>query len=219
MDKRYITHKREVFFQIAKDLIKKNSKVLDIGSGNGSFAEYCERPDIYMLEGNSESAYTLKLKYTNVYESRLPSIPFENDMFDLIHMSHVIEHLEPEEVYQTLVEFDRCCKKDGYLVISAPLMWEGFYDDLSHIKPYQPYIFKKYLCGFGSDNFSRPAISKNYNVERLTYRYKERYRLFAIKNSKKLFDRFIFKIYNLLKIRGFKEYRKTGYTIVLKKLK
>jgi len=144
MQNKFVTHRREPFFEIAKELISSNSTVLDVGSGNGSFANFCGHSNIYMYESNPKSVKFLKGKFPNVFQGSLPKLPFSDNSFDLIHMSHVIEHLQPNEVYETLKEFDRCCKAGGAIVISAPLMWEGFYDDLSHITPENQFhlIFK-----------------------------------------------------------------------------
>jgi ubiquinone/menaquinone biosynthesis C-methylase UbiE len=208
----YITQQREPFFQIAKDQINDHSKVLDIGAGDCSFAKYCNRKDFYMVDGNINSVKEFEKEYKNYVHSVLPSLPFPDHLFDVIHCSHVVEHLEPHMFYETIKEMDRCLKPTGYLIISAPLFSDFFYDDLSHIKPYNPNIYVKYLTNVKSNNLSRTKISKNYIVESLTYRYKA----FNIINGEMIFPfNYINKL--LLKI-GIKKYLKTGYTIVLKKL-
>ncbi|MDT0650823.1 class I SAM-dependent methyltransferase [Autumnicola edwardsiae] len=217
MNEKFVTHNREPFFEIAKNLINSGDNVLDIGAGNGSFADFCKHEDVYLFEGNMISVKYLNTKYKNVFLGQLPELPFKDSFFDVIHMSHVIEHLEPQEVYDTLKEFDRCCKPGGVIVISAPLMWEGFYDDLSHVKPYNPYIFMKYMCSGNKNNYTREAITDKYSVENLQYRFQESRMFYGLKESKRLVAKLIFKIYEFLRVRGFKQYRKTGYTIVLRK--
>lgn len=212
-----LAENRNVFFDIAKKLLSPNDKILDIGPGNGNFASYIDREDTYLFEGNDLSVRELKKSYTNVFLGRLPVLPFENDYFNLIHMSHVIEHLNPEEVYKSLIEMDRCCAPRGVIIISAPLLWEGFYDDLSHIKPYNPKIFFKYLCGLDSGNLTRAAISNKYSVEQLVYRMNERKYLYGIKHSSNIFLKVIYNFYEFLRKRGMRKTYKTGYTIVLRK--
>ena len=34
---------------------------------------------------------------------------------------------------------------DGVLVISATILWDGFFRDMSHIKPHYPSVFINYL--------------------------------------------------------------------------
>jgi len=173
INKKYITHKREIFFEIAKKYISKDSRVLDIGAGNASFSRICEREDFYLYEGNPSTYNSLKSKYKNVVLGHLPKLSFEDNFFDVIHCSHVVEHLETEVFYQTLVEMDRCLKNNGKLIISAPLFWKGFYDDLSHIRPYPPAIFKNYLCAQENDQRTRPIISTDYEMVEEVFRYKE----------------------------------------------
>ncbi len=215
IDKKYITHQRKPFFEIANAIIMPEYKVLDIGPGNGSFSKYCDREDFYLFEGNSVSAVNLMKQYPNVVEGRLPKLPFEDAKFDVIHMSHVIEHLQPQEVYDTLKEFDRCCKPNGAIVISAPLPWSGFYDDLSHIKPYPPESFVKYLSSLGA-NPTREAISDAYDVERLQYRYLTEPNKIRRRKKNSLFEKVMYKI-NTYMIGSESIYQKTGYTLILRK--
>lgn len=214
----YITHNREPFFQIALDYIKQESKVLDIGPGNGSFPQFCNREDFYLLEGNKETVELLKKSYSNVVEGVLPDMPFENDFFDVIHCSHVIEHLQPQELYDTLVNIDRVLKIGGYLIISAPLLWSGFYNDLSHVKPYYPFVFEKYLTGNYPNSLTRKLISSAFVVEKLEYRYlynKESIKFYNRTNSiiGRIFQSVCFRV----RKRGLEVVEKTGYTIVLRK--
>jgi 2-polyprenyl-3-methyl-5-hydroxy-6-metoxy-1,4-benzoquinol methylase len=212
MQKKYITQKREPFFQIAKDLINDNSKVLDIGAGDCSFSKYCNRKDFFMIDGNNNTVETFKNEYKNYFYSQLPIIPFNNHHFDIIHCSHVIEHLDPQCLYSTLKEIDRCLKPSGYLIISAPLLTDFFYDDLSHFKPYNPNIFIKYLTDVKLNNLSREKIADYYTLHNITYRYKA-YHLIdgEVILPLKLLNKLLFKI-------GLIKYKKTGYTIALKKL-
>lgn len=218
IDIKYVTNKRAVFFNIAKSYICDDSKVLDIGAGEGDFIEHCNRTDFFLYDGNSESVEKLKQKYPNCYQGKLPNLPFENNTFDLIHCSHVVEHLEPQAFYDSLKEMDKCLKKNGYLVISAPLMWENFYDDLSHVKPYNPNIFLKYLTKTNDTNLTRPKISESYKLVELKFRYREIfYTDFLTASERKMFARLILKIFSLFYRCGIHSYQKTGYTIVLQK--
>lgn len=216
IDKKYATRSREPFFELAKKYIEPSSKVLDIGSGNGSFPKFCQRDDFYLFDGNENTVAVLKNNYNNVFLGQLPKLPFDNDFFDVIHCSHVVEHLEPEVFYQTLKEMDRCLKDGGKLIISAPLYWSGFYNDLSHVRPYNPKVYLNYLCSEQINSRTRPLISTNYIKKELVYRYLESDSLILYNTLKNNFlvNSFI-KILNRLKKGGFVLYERTGYTIVL----
>ena len=85
VNKKYATHAREPFFEIANKNIKVESKVLDIGAGSGKFSIYCKRNDFYLFDGNQETVNFLKQENTNVFLGELPILPFDNEFFDLIH--------------------------------------------------------------------------------------------------------------------------------------
>lgn len=215
---KYYTHKREPFFEIANSYISAESKVLDIGAGEGAFSEYCQRNDFYLFDGNQQTINELRQKYEHVFNGMLPALPFKSGFFDVIHCSHVVEHLEPQVFYDTLAEMDRCLKVGGYLIISAPLMWSGFFNDLSHIRPYNPKVYRNYLCGEQKDSRTRVLISTAYKQEKLVYRYLPSEMQVYYDNVKKsTFIALFIKAVKKFQTLGFSVLEKTGYTIVLKK--
>ncbi|MDP3945577.1 MAG: class I SAM-dependent methyltransferase [Lutibacter sp.] len=218
INKKYCTHQREPFFDIVTKYINFDSIVLDVGCGNGDFAEFHKRFDFYMFDGNIQTVKHLKTKFSKVYQGILPVLPFESETFDIIHCSHVVEHLEPELLYNSLKEMDRCLKKGGHLVISAPFLWDGFYDDLSHVKPYPPNVFKNYLASKSSAPRTKAKISINYIVVEEIYRYMVHKPFEEIGRSKNnIFVKVFFKGIQLVEKLGVIKYKKTGFTIVLKK--
>jgi len=218
IDKKFATHDRNPFFDLASPYISKESKVLDIGPGEGNFSGFHKRNDFYLFEGNPMSAELLKKEHPNTFIGMLPKLPFESNFFDVIHCSHVVEHLQPQEFFDTLVEMDRCLKKNGVLVISAPMFWEGFYNDLSHVKAYNPNIYVKYLCPNDVKALTRLTISTDYQVKNLQYRYRESTPFHEYHNSKNslIVKVFLFGLKVLRKL-GLRKYDRTGYTIILEK--
>lgn len=216
--KEFITHSRKPFFQIALNYIETGNKVLDIGPGFGEFSEFCQRDDFYLLEGNSKTVELLRAKYNYVYEGVLPFVPFESAFFDIIHCSHVIEHLDPQQLYDSLTNINKVLKVGGYLVISTPLLWSGFYDDLSHIRPYSPFVIEKYLTGNFPNSLTRKLISSDFSVEQLEYRYMESSKEELLFNRDNNFlIRLMHSVLYRLRKLGFENLKKTGYTVVLRK--
>lgn len=217
-EKKYITQNREPFFDIALHYLTAKSKVLDIGSGSGAFSKFCNRNDFYLFDGNEETVLRLKKDYPNSYHGVLPELPFKSNQFDLIHCSHVVEHLQPQLLYDSLKEMDRVLKPKGHLVISAPLLWSGFYNDLSHVKPYAPLVFEKYLCGLYLDSLTRSPVSVNYSKLRLQYRYRDATKDWQVYNRS---DNFLIRIIQSAFYRtqrlGMGKIEKTGFTLVLQK--
>lgn len=71
---------------------------------------------------------------------------FQAQNVDIMIMAHVIEHLQPADLKVFLDRYLSALKPNGVLIISTPLIWEGFYQDFDHIKPYYP---KGILAVFG----------------------------------------------------------------------
>jgi len=220
--KKYLTSERTPFFLIAKKYIDETSKILDVGGGDGSFARTIDRSDTYMLDGNQESVDFLKGKFSNVKYGLLPTLPYESQFFDLIHCSHVVEHLSPQQLYDSLLEIDRCLKPGGHLIISAPLLSNFFYDDLSHLRPYSPFVFIKYLSLGNQHCATRPLVSKNYTIKEQVYRYNyksDSYINFYEKMSvwyrpAILMHKLSLKFWKWF---GVRKVERTGFTIVLQK--
>lgn len=133
---------------INKELKGATIKVLDIGCG-----EYIPRVvgethphfdywgiDIqdHCVNGFSDKH---KFKCVNIINDPLP---FEDGSFDVVILSHVLEHLS--EYQHTIRECHRVLKANGliYIETPSPLMlilpsMEGtlnFFDDMSHIRPF-----------------------------------------------------------------------------------
>lgn len=211
----YTTFERAPFYEVARPYITPTAKVLDIGPGDGSFSKHFNRNDFYLLEGNEETVNFLKKSYKNITLGSVPKLPYENNFFDLIHCSHVIEHLQPQEFYDTLKEMDRCLNINGHLVISAPLLWDEFYDDLSHVKPYTPKVIQKYLVWGDSSCATRKLISDKYTLEKIIYRtYWQRISEDLYIGNQQFISKVIRKILNIFNVRKLK---KNGFTIILKK--
>jgi ubiquinone/menaquinone biosynthesis C-methylase UbiE len=221
--RKYSVGGREVFYLLAKEFLpeNKNAVVLDIGSGDGSFVDLVngggEYKNIVLLDSNLESIKKLKGKGRNVMLYKIPErMPFDDESVDYVHCSHVVEHLCSNDFYGFLKELDRVLKKGAVMVISSPLLWDRFYDDISHMRPYNPSIYSKYLCTSG-DNYSNQSISESYCVVNLSYRYRKISLGDELSSVYFLFDLFISVFKNLLSFVGFRRYIKNGYTIVLKK--
>jgi SAM-dependent methyltransferase len=105
---------------LKKNLLPENSKVLDIGCGQGVAL------DLFKKEGfstvgitlNSEDASICRKKGYEVYEMDQSFLDFNNEEFDFIWCRHCLEHsIFP---YFTLSEFFRVLKPKGHLYIEVP---------------------------------------------------------------------------------------------------
>lgn len=222
--KKYAAMDRIPYFEIAAQHLPedKGAVIADIGSGKGLFAEHLKLRDkyknIYLLDTNDSTIkYLEDLGYKNSIQYTAPSkLPFKDNSLDFIHTSHMIEHLSPNELYIFLSEVNRTLKKDGILVISTPMLWNNFYDDLTHIKPYHPESLIHYLC-YNPKNRTKENLKNKYSILNITYRY-TKIEENQLGSENKLID-FIILIYSMLvkKVMKIHRYKKNAYTIVFKK--
>jgi SAM-dependent methyltransferase len=98
--------------------IRREDLVLDIGCGNAPNP----RADVTcdMLSNNSERSADLRTDRPFVW-ARAERLPFKNDAFDFVILSHVLEHtFQPA---QLLAEIQRVARR-GY--IETPAAWQEF---------------------------------------------------------------------------------------------
>lgn len=103
---------------------KDNINILEIGPGMGHFAEVCSRyKNIHYqaIEANEKLASLLKEKGFNVDQCLIPPINKDSDSFDIILLSHVLEHMNDCKTAVALIkECSRILKKDGIIIIVSP---------------------------------------------------------------------------------------------------
>ena len=107
---------------------EKYSRVLEIGAGSAPHLEYLKHKyDEYFILETSDYALNIYKNMENInakiYDGK--NLPFDNNFFDRIIISHCLEHItEPEKF---LFEMMSKLKKDGVLSISLPtdpgLLW------------------------------------------------------------------------------------------------
>lgn len=105
-----------------EELYKTKGKLLDIGSGLGTFLNICQKRG-WQAYGEDVSEYAasyvqekLGLK---VYEGKLSDLELPNNCFDIITLWDVIEHSENPSVL--LKEIYRILKKDGLVVAQTAM--------------------------------------------------------------------------------------------------
>lgn len=179
--------------------------ILDAGSGIGRFiAQNHQR--IVGIDWNRNSLKDCKAKGYNVIEADVRDLPFEDEAFSGVHCSHVIEHFSPMEVHEILSEMNRVLCDGGVLVIRSPLLWDGFYSDLTHVRPYNPGAIMHYLAP--SRQRTLPHISVSFKKVQLMWRYK------SLRIGMRLFNAF----FNCVNRWGFPWLRKNGYMLVMQKI-
>lgn len=222
--KNYSTMNRFPFFELTGKYLPVDRKatILDIGTGEGIYCEHLKLSDTYpntfLLDANEATIELLKAKqYQTILYTAPNTLPFDNASVSHVHCSHLVEHLYPKDLYEFIKEIDRVLTPEGILAISTPLLWKGFYQDLSHIKPYEPEVFIRYLCDKTKER-TASVISNNYTVKELVYRYNDYNNIDEGLGSKSIGVDFVIQFMKkLLGVFSIKQFKKNGYTLVLKK--
>lgn len=220
--KHYATTKRAPFFTVAGEALPphRDAVVVDVGCGQGDFAAsqgLAGRFDqVYLLDADPQVITGLKGTFPGALVYRAPDrLPFEDGSVDYLHCSHLIEHLTFAALHRFLEEMDRVLKPAGHLVISSPLLWDGFYGDIDHVRPYEPGAIMKHFCD--ADGWvATGAISRTYVHERTVFRYYARPDS-GLGSEKAVIDFFIYAAKAIAWRLGVRRYIRSGYTLVLRK--
>lgn len=139
-------YKAEHIIQVCKG--KAFQKVLEVGAGDGSILKFLSEqnfaPEYHAVEiSESGVAHILSRTIGNLLSVQLFDgyhLPFDDNSFDLIILSHVLEHVEHERLL--LREISRVA---GHLVIEVPLDYKTGVDKrikhflaYGHINMYTP---------------------------------------------------------------------------------
>lgn len=212
------TYKKEddvVFSFLDKFNSKNKIHYLEVGSGLCRFPllvkDRYKNFDIQCLEKNNDLVNLGIKNGLKVVRGDVTKMDFNNQEFDIIQCSHLIEHLDYKSVTESLDEMLRILKPGGHLIIRSPLMYPGFYFDIDHIRPYPPEAILSY---FSNEQQQRVG---GYNILEVVRWYRRVPVLFYNTNN------YILRIFNLLSTLfwltiEFPQSRPTGYILILKKV-
>jgi SAM-dependent methyltransferase len=116
---------------------RPKTKVLDIGCGFGRNMKPI-RDAGFKVVGVDVDPESVAQLTDEGYEVYRPDELKAKEQFDVIIMSHIVEHFAPAELFDWLNSQLEYLKDGGYLIIATPLYSSHFYDDFDHIKPYHP---------------------------------------------------------------------------------
>ena len=110
--------------QIFSNWIGTNKKVLDLGGRDGTLTKYFIKNNNVTLADIDENALQYAKKKYQVDTIKVDlnqSLPFQDDIFDVIVMAEVLEHLPYPEI--TLSEIKRVLKTNGKFIGNLPLAY------------------------------------------------------------------------------------------------
>lgn len=126
----YYKNNRYEFFY-AKQFIKKEDKVLEIGSGNGLFSEIIKSEDYRGLEYNDKAIKDASEKGVKLIKQSIEDYSKNHqNMFDVVCSFQVLEHVPNP---YTFVEASlKTLKKGGIMIIGVPALESILTSNLNH---------------------------------------------------------------------------------------
>jgi SAM-dependent methyltransferase len=118
--------------------LSQDHKILDIGCGFGDKLKLLRSHgfNVTGIDVNQEIiAANLKVGMSCMTVADFNQM---TDMYDVMLMSHVIEHFQPDALLAFMDNYLDRLKIGGHLIITTPLSSPYFYDDFDHVKPYHP---------------------------------------------------------------------------------
>jgi len=119
--------------------IDKDASILDVGCGYGDKLDEltslgyrnCSGVEInpVLVEGARKRGFEVK----SVEQFDMEQ---EREAYDVLVMSHIIEHFQYQDLIPFMESYLECLKPGGLLLIATPVMNPSFYDDFDHVKPY-----------------------------------------------------------------------------------
>ena len=117
--------------------IEKDTKLLDLGSGPGSFVNVCKKKGVF-AKGLDAGNNNINLEIDKINEN--------DKSYDFISMINLIEHLKTHK--NVMNDIKRLLKDDGLLLIMTPnfkYCYKKFYDDPTHVTPFTNKSIKEFL--------------------------------------------------------------------------
>lgn len=139
-----INYQNDYLLKRELSLFENCNNILDIGCGDGQFIALSPKR-ISGIDNNRDTVKDCVKRGLRVMRGNAIKLPYKDNSFDGVHCAHLIEHFRPNDAYKMLKEVGRVLKKDGIFVLSTPLLWAGFFEDFTHIKPYYPNAILRYL--------------------------------------------------------------------------
>ncbi|MBN2016330.1 class I SAM-dependent methyltransferase [Candidatus Dojkabacteria bacterium] len=166
--KNLMSHKFWVTWKKFEEIIpEKDPRLLDIGCG--------VRPRIptegsYFLDLSQPALDLIGKKGGICHCGDAADMPYENNFFDLVNASELLEHIETDgKVFR---EVNRILKPQSYFSFSVPLHmkdWTRFDDAVNHVRRYEPEeLYKKINdTGFSikyyyTNNPTKSSLYKNF---------------------------------------------------------
>ncbi len=138
--------------------LNSDQKILDIGCGYGKKSKLLRSYGFNVLGIDINPDIVKKNLDAGLPCMTVSDFEQTNDFYDVLLMSHIIEHFQPNKLLCFMERYLNRLKPGGHLIIATPLHSKNFYEDFDHIKPYHPAGFK---MAFGKKNTQMQYYGEN----------------------------------------------------------
>lgn len=147
--------------------------VLDVGCGRGHFLNFLGDRGVG-IDGSQDNVNLCREMGLKVYHLIFPNrIPFPDEIFDGVYLSHFIEHFSPDGVILIMREINRVLKRGGIIFIRSPLYSSAFWDDPTHVRPYPLHSLLHLLGGWEINGRRQMIVGEEKPTYRVVSYYEE----------------------------------------------
>ena len=140
-----------------KQTLGKTLSLLDVGCGIGEYVSTFKKYKLDFMGVDISKEMVNNANKAGHNAILLDDLKEQVKQFDIVFISHVIEHLDTETLIEFLNFYIGKLKKGGQLILLSPLGVDNFYYDITHIRAYYPQA----IWQMWGDYSSSLSIKKN----------------------------------------------------------
>jgi SAM-dependent methyltransferase len=160
---RLIGSYRDTEYKVAYELFKDFNRVLDVGCGAGGFLEVLQQNkkiDAFGTDLNPDCVDVCLKRGLNVTIGNALDIPFQENNFDGVYCSHVMQMFTSSQAVTLLKELSRVVKREGLIVITTIPTHKRLFYDPGDVRPYPPHALRGMFARAHKDGHSSPTVIK-----------------------------------------------------------
>lgn len=171
LTRRFSIHEKVQWEKVLGDL-DKDLRILEVGCGKCSKTKLLQNlgfNTILGVEKNQQLVESAINEGFNVVGVDEFEREYMNEKFDLLILSHIIEHFDFLDLISLMKGYLKHLKPGGMLFIATPVLHDHFWLDLDHVKPYYPHGIKNF---FGSSD-EQVQCSTGYELKLKDVRFRK----------------------------------------------
>lgn len=136
---------RQVEYKHTLPMLVGCEYILDAGCGTGTFLEMCGKRAVG-IDVNPDNVSYCKERGLDTRIGSVLEMPFDDEVFDGVHCSHVMQVLSPHDAVKMIKELGRVTKRKGVVIISTLNWFPRFYRHPENVRPYPPDAIMRYFA-------------------------------------------------------------------------